>query len=156
MCLEALFLFWAWNTFDYFNFFLMNSLKSSLLTVFDLTGSVLSFFVGAIHCFNLLQNALTEIFIFIMAVSRLRYKWIAYGYCENKILILANSVNSQWVFLAFKTKLSHIWHNYQVPGFWLEALITKRREQSIINILWRHGSYDCVSQGWVLYMAATR
>lgn len=96
----------------FYFFFLMNSLKSSLLTVFDLTGSVLSFSVGAINCFNLLQNVFTEIFIFIMAVSRLRYKWIAYGYCENKILILANSVNSQWVFLAFKTKLSHIWHNY--------------------------------------------
>lgn len=50
----------------------MNSLKSSLLTVFDLTGSVLPLSAGAINCFNLLQNVFTEIFVFIMALSRLR------------------------------------------------------------------------------------
>lgn len=53
-------------------FFLMNSLKSSLLTFFDLTGSVLPFSIGAINCFNLLENVFTEIFIFIMALFRLR------------------------------------------------------------------------------------
>lgn len=46
--------------------------KVKLTDFFDLTGSVLPFSIGAINCFNLLENVFTEIFVFIMALFRLR------------------------------------------------------------------------------------
>lgn len=53
-------------------FFFSDEFTKVKLTFFDLTGSVLPFSIGAINCFNLLENVFTEIFVFIMAPFRLR------------------------------------------------------------------------------------